>query len=250
MKDTTQSARHTAAAATSPKTQESTVTASLAQQFAAEYATGVIPAMLKAIKTVKRNVKLVAAGAIIVSTPHQALYLASLGHGDIAAWVFAIVIPLVFDLGMLTMLTVTQTAGMASRAKRRAMVVLAVMVTISAAVNAIAPGPMVLRVLFGTVAAILAALEWVNSAIAPDFAALEQRENEVAAVVEQPKPAARRCEPGCTCGKHTARKAKPAAKKPRTRKPAAPKVPANAPVSPAPGGAMVGGLWLPAGVTV
>ncbi|UWP85835.1 DUF2637 domain-containing protein [Dactylosporangium fulvum] len=41
-----------------------------------------------------------------------------------------------------------------------------------------------------------------------------------------------------------------ATKKPRTRKPAAPKVPAAAPVSPAPGGRMIDGLWLPDGVTV
>jgi hypothetical protein len=163
-------------------------TSTLSQQFAAEYAKGVVPAILTAIKTVKRNAKWVAAGALLVSTPHQALYLASLSH-DWTAWIFAVLIPAVMDLGMLTMLTITQTAGMNRTARRRAMIVLAVLVTASATVNAIAPGPLAFRVLTAFTAATLAAVEWVASSIAPDFTAIETAETDATVTVPATAPA-------------------------------------------------------------
>lgn len=153
----------------------------LTQQFAAKYARGVVPNALAAIATVKTNTRRIAALALAVSTPHQALFLFGLGHPHglidaVVAGVFALLIPAVVDLGMLTMLTVTQTVGIATVAKRRAMIVLTVLVVVSAAVNFAAPGPVAIRLLTAFVAVVLAAVEWVSAVIAPDFAALEATE--------------------------------------------------------------------------
>lgn len=159
----------------------------LAQRFAAQYARGVVPAALDALHTVKTNSRRIAILALAVSTPHQALYLFGLSHPagvlDIAtAAFFAVLIPATIDLGMITMLAVTQTVGIAQAAKRRAMWVLAVLVTVSATVNVVAHGPVVLRLLTGFTALVLAAVEWVSSSIAPDFAALETVETSAAPV--------------------------------------------------------------------
>lgn len=167
------------------------MTTTLAQKFAARNAKGVVPAALAAIASVKRNSRRIAALALAVSTPHQALFLFGLGHPHglldiIVSVAFALLIPAAVDLGMLTMLTVTQTVGIAVLAKRRAMIVLAVLVTVSAAVNFGAEGPVVIRLMTAFVAVMLAAVEWVSSAIAPDFAALEATETAA-----QPAPVKR-----------------------------------------------------------
>lgn len=157
----------------------------LAQQFGVEYARGVVPAALSAINTVKRNSKRIAVMALLVSTPHQALYLYNLGgHDGIAGIIsgvfFALLIPATVDTGIITMLAVTQTAGIAKRAKQRAMKALVVLVAASVAVNIVAPGPLPLRLLTGFTALVLAMVEFVAAAIAPDFAELEQHEQSAA----------------------------------------------------------------------
>lgn len=152
----------------------------LAQQYAAEHAKTVVPSMLDAIAKVRRNSAWIARGALAVTTPHQVLYIGSLGHGSIveviSAWAFAVLIPAVTDLGMLTMLRITQTPGMHRQARRRALVVLALLVAESATVNAIAPGHAVFRVLVAFAAVVLALVEWVHAAVRPDFAAIEVEE--------------------------------------------------------------------------
>jgi hypothetical protein len=159
----------------------------LAQQFAGEYAKGVVPAALAAINTVKRNSKRIAVMALLVSTPHQALYLYNLGGHDglvgvISGVFFALLIPATVDTGIVTMLSVTQTAGITKRAKRRAFGALLVLVGVSVAVNIAAPGPLALRLLTGFTALVLAMVEFVAAAIAPDFAELEQAEQSAAIV--------------------------------------------------------------------
>lgn len=89
---------------------------------------------------------------------------------------FAWIVPAVFDLAMLSMLTITQTTGMAVDAKRAAMKILVIVVTISAAVNFAAPGPLGLRIIFALVVGLVAGVEWVAAKIRPDFAAIEERE--------------------------------------------------------------------------
>ncbi|WP_433829018.1 hypothetical protein ACQP2E_06895 [Actinoplanes sp. CA-015351] len=145
----------------------------LTQEFAAEYAKGAVPGMLRAIRTIKRANNLILIGALAASYLHQAHFLVSLGAG-----MFAWIVPAVFDLAMLSMLTVSQTAGMATDAKRAAMKILAVVVIISAAVNFAAPGPLGLRVIFALVVGLVAGVEWVAAKIRPDFAAIEAREVE------------------------------------------------------------------------
>lgn len=167
----------------------------LAQQFATDYAKGVVPAALDALKLVKRNTKRIAMLALAVSTPHQALYLYGLGEHRgaldlIAALFFAVLIPLTIDLGIITSLAVTQTVGIAKRAKRRALIVLGLLVAASATVNVLAEGPVVVRVLTAFTAVVLALVEWMAAAIAPDFTELEQAETTAAPAVET-KSAAR-----------------------------------------------------------
>ncbi|BBH66749.1 hypothetical protein ACTI_34340 [Actinoplanes sp. OR16] len=148
----------------------------LTQQFAEEYAKGAVPGMLRAIRTIKRANNLILIGALAASYLHQAHFLISLGAG-----MFAWIVPAVFDLAMLSMLTVSQTTGMALDAKRAAMKILAVVVIISAAVNFAAPGPLGLRVIFALVVGLVAGVEWVAAKIRPDFAAIEAREVEATA---------------------------------------------------------------------
>lgn len=152
-----------------------TAQTTLTQQFAAEYAKGAVPKMLKAIKTIKAANKLILLGALAASYLHQAHYL-----GDLGAGFFAWIVPAVFDLGMVSMLTITQTPGMAADAKRAAMKILVVLVLISATVNFAAPGAYQLRIIFALVVALVAGVEWVAGKIRPDFAAIEARETEVA----------------------------------------------------------------------
>lgn len=157
-------------------------TKTLTQQFATEYARNAVPAMLRAIRIIKLANKGILLGALAVSYLHQAHYLQALG-----ASVFSWILPAVFDLGMVSMLTITQTVGMAADAKRAAMKILVVVVLISAAVNAAAPGPVFLRVVFALVVGLVAGVEWVAGKIRPDFAAIEAREAEVTAEVAKPR---------------------------------------------------------------
>ena len=149
-------------------------TPSLTQQFAAEYTKRAVPGMLRAIRTIKWANKGILAGAVAASYLHQAHFLLDLGAG-----VFAWIVPAVFDLGIVSMLTITQTIGMADDAKRAALKVLVVVITISAAVNAAAPGPLGLRIIFALIVGLVAGVEWVAGKIRPDFAAIEHRETEL-----------------------------------------------------------------------
>ncbi|BCY06394.1 hypothetical protein [Actinoplanes sp. L3-i22] len=158
----------------------------LTQQFATEYAKGAVPGMLKAIRTIKRANNGILMGALAASYLHQGHYLVSLGAG-----LFAWIVPAVFDLAMLSMLTISQTAGMAQDARKAALKVLVVVVSISAAVNFAAPGPLGLRIIFSLVVGLVAGVEWVAAKIRPDFAAIEAREVEATADIRP----ARRLDP-------------------------------------------------------
>jgi hypothetical protein len=147
---------------------------SLTQQFATEYTKKAVPGMLRAIRTIKWANKGILVGAVTASYLHQAHFLLDLGAG-----VFAWIVPGVFDLGIVSMLTITQTVGMAEDAKRAAMKVLVVVIAISAAVNAAAPGPLGLRIIFALIVGLVAGVEWVAGKIRPDFAAIEHREHEL-----------------------------------------------------------------------
>ncbi|MFC7532310.1 DUF2637 domain-containing protein [Actinoplanes sp. GCM10030250] len=146
----------------------------LTQQFAAEYAQRAVPGMLKAIRIIRLANKGIVIGAVTASYLHQAHFLETLGAG-----IFSWIVPAVFDLAIVSMLTITQTVGMATDAKRAALKVLIVVVVISGAVNAAAPGPIGLRIIFALVVGLVAAVEWVAGKIRPDFTAIEHHENEL-----------------------------------------------------------------------
>jgi hypothetical protein len=147
---------------------------SLTQQFAAEYANKAVPGMLRAIRVNKLANKGILLGAVAASYLHQAHFLDSLGAG-----LFSWILPGVFDLGIVSMLTITQTTGMAADAKRAALKVLVVVVLISGTVNFLAPGAIILRIIFAIVVGLVAGVEWVAGKIRPDFAAIEHRETEL-----------------------------------------------------------------------
>jgi Protein of unknown function (DUF2637) len=146
----------------------------LTQQFAAEYAKKAVPGMLRTIRVNKLANKGILIGAVAASYLHQAHFLDLLGAG-----VFSWILPAVFDLGIVSMLTVTQATGMAADAKRAALEVLVVVVLISGTVNFLAPGALILRIIFAIVVALVAGVEWVAGKIRPDFAAIETRETEL-----------------------------------------------------------------------
>jgi hypothetical protein len=68
---------------------------------------------------------------------------------------------------------------MAADAKRAALKVLVVVVLISGTVNFLAPGAIILRIIFAVVVGLVAGVEWVAGKIRPDFAAIEHRETEL-----------------------------------------------------------------------
>ncbi|MEV4283272.1 DUF2637 domain-containing protein [Actinoplanes xinjiangensis] len=156
-------------------------TTSLTQQFATEYAKRAVPGMLKAIRIIKLANKGIVVGAVAASYLHQAHFLQTLGAG-----IFSWIVPAVFDLAIVSMLTITQTIGMATDAKRAALKVLIVVVVISGAVNAAAPGPIGLRIIFALVVGLVAAVEWVAGKIRPDFTAIEHRETELVTATNHP----------------------------------------------------------------
>lgn len=149
-------------------------TTSLTQQFADEYAKKAVPGMLRTIRLNKLANKGILLGAVAASYLHQAHFLIQLGAG-----VFSWILPGVFDLGIVSMLTITQATGMAAEAKRAALKVLVIVVLISGTVNFLAPGALILRVIFAIVVALVAGVEWVAGKIRPDFAAIEVRETEL-----------------------------------------------------------------------
>src|SRR3954452_7781114 len=149
-------------------------TTSLTQQFADEYAKKAVPGMLRTIRLNKLANKGILLGAVAASYLHQAHFLIQLGAG-----VFSWILPGVFDLGIVSMLTITQATGMADDAKRAALKVLVVVVLISGTVNFLAPGALILRIIFAIVVALVAGVEWVAGKIRPDFAAIEVRETEL-----------------------------------------------------------------------
>lgn len=209
----------------------------LTQQFADEYARGVVPAMMKAIGNSKWKTRLIMIGVFAVTYTHQAHFLAADPSIGLLGWV----IPGINDLAMLTMVEILQTPGMSRDAKRGAAVMLAVCGGLSATVNVAAPGTLLARVVFGVLVAIVVGLKLVTARIKPDFSEFERHEAEATGAA---KPAGRRCEDGCTCRKHSrAQKLTPQqkatitkARKKADRELAAMRagyVPADAPVSPA-----------------
>lgn len=147
-------------------------TASLTQQFRAEYAQGVVPAMLKAIKAAQRDTRLIVLAVLAITYHHQAHWLTTIEGIGILGWV----IPAVVDISMLRMLGIVQTAGMKRPAKTGALKMFAALAVMSAAVNIAAPGAVAARAIFGALVLIAAGVKVVASLVGPDFDEMEQSE--------------------------------------------------------------------------
>ncbi|MBB5110814.1 hypothetical protein FHU28_000653 [Micromonospora echinospora] len=146
----------------------STDPAAVTEQFAAEYARNAVPAMLKAIASVKRYNRFVLLGALATSYLHQGHYLWTQKAGY-----FAYLVPLIFDAAMVSMLTVVRTSGIAKDAKRGALVVFACAALLSATINFASPGSLGLRLVFALVVVLVIGVELVAGRIRPDFAAIQ-----------------------------------------------------------------------------
>jgi len=194
-------------------------TQSLTQQFAAEYAKNVVPAVLKTIKNSKWKTRAIMTGVFAVTYQHQATFLTADPSIGVLGWA----IPGINDLAMLTMVELLQTPALSRSAKRGAGWMLGVCGGLSAAVNVAAPGTLLARVIFGVLVAIVVGLKLVTARIKPDFAELEAQETQaatLAAPVEDVKPEPRKCADDCPCKRHARnRTAKPKAKVPAQRRP-------------------------------
>ncbi|MEU4634144.1 DUF2637 domain-containing protein [Micromonospora chalcea] len=146
----------------------STDPSTFTQEFAAEYARNAVPAMLKAIGSIKRYNRFVLLGALLTSYLHQAHYLWTQNAGY-----FAYLVPLIFDAAMVSMLTVVRTSGIARDAKRGALIVFACAALLSATINFASPGSLGLRLVFALVVVLVIGVELVAGRIRPDFAAIE-----------------------------------------------------------------------------
>ncbi|MBU8858649.1 MULTISPECIES: DUF2637 domain-containing protein [unclassified Micromonospora] len=146
----------------------STDPSTFTQQFASEYARNAVPAMLKAIGSIKRYNRFVLLGALLTSYLHQAHYLWTQNAGY-----FAYLVPLIFDAAMVSMLTVVRTSGIARDAKRGALIVFACAAMLSATINFASPGSLGLRLVFALVVVLVIGVELVAGRIRPDFAAIE-----------------------------------------------------------------------------
>ncbi|MFI6331871.1 DUF2637 domain-containing protein [Micromonospora chersina] len=165
----------------------STDPATVTEQFAAEYARNAVPAMLKAIGSIKRYNRFVLLGALATSYLHQGHYLWTQNAGY-----FAYLVPLIFDAAMVSMLTVVRTSGIARDAKRGALVVFAAAALLSATINFASPGSLGLRLVFALVVVLVIGVELVAGRIRPDFAAIQA---EAAALLTAARDLAAKNEP-------------------------------------------------------
>jgi len=146
------------------------------QQFAAQYTENVVPNMLKTIKKTHRTTKLIMAGVLAITYPHQAGFLASVEGVDKLGYL----IPAVIDLSMLSMVGITQTIGMRRNAKIGALVMTGVLGAISGTVNAAAPAVLFARIIFTALVLVAVGVKIVSSLVGPDFNAIEAAETSSA----------------------------------------------------------------------
>jgi ribosomal protein L12E/L44/L45/RPP1/RPP2 len=110
----------------------------------------------KTLKAVKRMNHFILYLAMGINYLHQSLFFWSIG-----AWVLAWVLPLAIDMMILLCVKITQTPGAARSSKRRAMVVLIPFVLLSAAISAVSPGHLFLRIIFAAVVVEIGLAEWL-----------------------------------------------------------------------------------------
>jgi hypothetical protein len=194
------------------------------QRFAREYGAKAVEDMLSAIAWAKRIALAITVAAMAVSYQHQREHLTHKGMDQFGATV----VPLMIDAVTLLCVKIISTTGMARVAKTVALcfqtfpVGASAVINFNASPNAYVGWVYVVAVLF------IALVETLKALIRPDFVAILAEEDRVTVPATQigRKPG-KRCESGCTCGKHT--------RQPRRRRRATTRKPlAASPVSGAP----------------
>ena len=149
-----------------------------AQQFAAAYAADLAARMLRTIKLVRAAATAIMVIAMTVSYAHQAHYLQGLGAQLYAAWS----IPGALDCLTFICVKVLGTTAVVLSARKTAGMILAFPVVVSGAINFIAPGALIVKLVFVAVVLLIPAAEVVASRIKPDFAAMDAMERAVSPV--------------------------------------------------------------------
>jgi hypothetical protein len=196
-----------------------------AQQFAATYAADLAARMLRTIKLVRLAATAIMVIAMTVSYAHQAHYLQGLGAQLYAAWS----IPGALDCLTFICVKVLGTTAVVSTARRTAGWVLSFPVVVSGAINFIAPGALIVKLVFVAVVLLIPAAEVVASRIKPDFNAMDTMERALATATVDEAERERR---SAIALKAAATRRRNAARRPRRGKPvSAPVSPGYGPVS-------------------
>lgn len=178
-------------------------TTSQAQIFAAKYAENTAQEMLDTIKATGRKAGWVSRIVLCVSMPHQIGFILGLAPltwsmdlrvilESITLILGSVLIPVAVDYLILICIQVIAARGMARSVKKGAIGVMAFPIIVSGAVNVLAPAPLVMRILFGVMVALIPMAEGLRSFIRPDFSAIEAMETEVAAQVSPSTPVGRK----------------------------------------------------------
>jgi hypothetical protein len=187
-----------------------------ARLFAAEYAKNTASQVLETINQSAKRAGWVTMIALTVSMPHQIgfiLGLAPLSWTNIntslesATLILgAVGIPVAVDLLILICIQGLATRAIANRVKRATMMVMLFPIGVSGTVNFMAPAPLLIKLLFVVAVVLIPLAEGRRAAFlgGPDFSKVEKMETEITGQLADQIPVqSRRCEPGCTCGRHT-----------------------------------------------
>jgi hypothetical protein len=161
-----------------------TSTSTQAEQFAERYAAGMAKDVLHLIAIVRWLAYGVMIAAMVVSYGHQTTYLHSIGVSILGARI----IPIALDLLTAICVKVAGTRGVIKAAKVIALRTLVFPVLISGAINFVAPGTRVAKLVMVVPVAMIPLAEIVASKIRPDFTAMAVAEREVAPAVETVDP--------------------------------------------------------------
>jgi hypothetical protein len=185
-----------------------------ARIFAAEYAKDTASQMLKTIKQSAKRAGFITALMLTVSMPHQIAFilgLAPLNWSNITVALESVTlilgavgIPVAVDFLILICIQGLAARAMADGVKIITFVVMLFPIGVSGTVNFMAPAPLLIKQLFVVAVVLIPLAEGLRSIFRPDFSKIEKMETDVAGqVTGQPSTQSRKCEPGCTCGRHS-----------------------------------------------
>ena len=184
-----------------------------ARLFAAEYAKDTASQMLETIKKSAKRAGWVTLIALTVSMPHQIGFILGLAPlswtnintslESVTLILGAVGIPVAVDLLILICIQGLAARAMADRVKRSTMVVMLFPIGVSGTVNFMAPAPLLIKLLFVVAVVLIPLAEGRRAAFRPDFSKVERMETEITGQIDLIPVQSRKCEPGCTCGRHT-----------------------------------------------